>query len=313
MCIFTHPVVSVNNTQIFARLSGKGTQFLAYQMSYESRDQNAMILPIPVKQPASDKAVNFIELENYSNFFADLATGFPYIAPTSIGCSMPYTASKDSLQVFKVGNYIASFVPTLADFVRLDSKFKLPDEIWNSIPAYENFGFAVFQLAAGSLKPHPMAFEFQAANDELFFPTIHIHDGEIHKSEKFDHVMYMQHAGLDSVSYGYENSDVEDRSTGLVRSKYKASHFSDVDKSAGLLDGDLLLHRKILRGQFANVDTVFKPSGHPVRPSFNFRPLLAYTPWLIPIAAVGWFFNRRSKIKKLRESKLAETNDEIHE
>jgi len=56
MCIFSQPVVSVNNTQIFARLSGKGTQFLAYEMNYESRDPNAMILPVPVKQ-AADLAV----------------------------------------------------------------------------------------------------------------------------------------------------------------------------------------------------------------------------------------------------------------
>ena len=197
MCIFTQPVLSVNNTQIFARLSGNGTQFLAYQMSYESNDQNAMILPIPVKQPAKDNYLSFIDLEEYDNFFDELAEGFPYIHRASIGCSAASLASKSALKVFEVGNYIASFVPSLADFDRLDTKFKLPNEIWERIPAYENFGFAVFQLAAGSLKPHPMAFEFQTENDELFFPTIHIHDGEIHKLEKFDHALYMQHAGLD--------------------------------------------------------------------------------------------------------------------
>jgi len=310
MCIFTQPVLAVNNTKIFARLSGDGTQFLAYQMSYKSNDQNAMILPIPVKQPANEGYLNFIDLEGYGDFFDDLASGFPYARPTSIGCSDSHTASKSALRVFAVGNYIASFVPTLSDFDRLDTKFKLPSEIWERIPGYENFGFAVFQLAAGSLKPHPMAFEFQTENDELFFPTIHIHDGEIHKSEKFDHVLYMQHAGLDSIAYGYQNSDVEDRSTGLVRSKYKASQFSNVDKSVGLLNGNLLVHRKIVRGKFPNVDTFFRPPGNPVKPSFNFRSLLPFTPWLIAIAGVGWFFNRRSKIKRLRELNLPEAPDE---
>ena len=307
MCIFTQPVLSVNNTQIFARLSGNGTQFLAYQMIYESNDQNAMILPIPVKQPAKDNYLSFIDLEEYDNFFDELAEGFPYTRPISIGCSAASIASKSALKIFEVGNYIASFVPSLADFDRLDTKFKLPNEIWERIPAYENFGFAVFQLAAGSLKPHPMAFEFQTENDELFFPTIHIHDGEIHKLEKFDHALYMQHAGLDSIAYGYQNSDVEDRSTGLVRSKHKASQFSDVDRAAGLLDGNLLLHRKIVRGKFPNVDTFFRPPGDPLKPSFNYRQLMPYTPWLLAIAAVGWFFNRRSKIKRLRESKLRES------
>ena len=116
-------------------------------------------------------------------------------------------------------------MPTLADFDRLDPKFTLPQEVWAKIPEYENFGFAVFQLAAGQLRPHPMAFEFQTDKDELFFPTIHIHDGEVHQSEHFDHVLYMQHAGLDSKVGAYRNSDVEDRATGLVRSAQQASSF----------------------------------------------------------------------------------------
>ena len=311
MCIFTQPVISVNNTQIFARPSGTGTQFLAYQMNYESSDQNAMILPLPVKQPSNDNSLNFIDLKDYDALFDELADGFPFHSPPSIGCSAPYDpASRPDLEVFEVGNYIASFVPSMADFDRLDSKFTLPTEIWANIMGYENFGFAVFRLAAGSLKPHPMAFEFQTKNDELFFPTIHIHDGEVHKSEEFDHVLYMQHAGLDSSVYGYENSHVEDKSTGLIRSKYRASNFCDVDKSAGLIDGNLLIHRKIIRGELPNTDTIFAFSGDPVRPSLNLRPWLSYTPWLIVLAAIGWFFNRRSKLRKIRESKLAKPNDE---
>lgn len=199
MCIFAQPVISVNNTQIFARQSGKGTQFLAYQMNYESRDRNAMILPVPIKQPARDDFLRFIDLKNYEAFFNDLADGFPFYSPPSIGCSAPFDpASRNDLEVFNVGNYIASFVPSLSDFDRLDPQFKLPNETWATIPAYERFGFAVFQLAAGSLKPHPMAFEFETDRSDLFFPTVHIHDGTVHDSEDFDHVLYMQHAGLDS-------------------------------------------------------------------------------------------------------------------
>jgi hypothetical protein len=281
-------------------------------MNYESREQNAMILPLPVKQPANDKSLNFIDLKNYNTFFDELADGFPFHSPPSIGCSAPFdAASRHGLEVFEVGNYIASFVPTMSDFDRLDSKFTLPNEIWAKIPGYENFGFAVFQLAAGSLKPHPMAFEFQTENDKIFFPTIHIHDGEIHKSEEFDHILYMQHAGLDSKVYGYQNSHVEDESTGLIRSKYLASRFCNVDKAAGLIDGDLLLHRKIIRGELPNTDTTFAFSGDPLRPSLNLRPWLSYTPWLVVLAAVGWLFNRRSKLKKISESKLAESDEEI--
>ena len=309
MCIFTQPVISVNNTQIFARLSGNGTQFLAYQMSYESSDENAMILPVPVMQPSGPTSLNFINLQDYETFFGDLANGFPFHSPPSIGCSAPFDpTSRDDLEVFEVGNYIASFVPTIPDFERLDSQFRLPADIWENIPGYQTFAFAVFQLAAGSLKPHPMAFEFQSANDELFFPTIHIHDGEIHDSEDFDHILYMQHAGFDSEVYGYENSHVEDKSTGLIRSKYAASRFCDVDKSAGLIDGNLLLHRKIVRGNLANSDTTFVVAGDPLKPSFNFRPWLSYTPWLIMLGAIGWFFNRRSQNKRIRDSSSTQSD-----
>jgi len=304
MCCFSQPVISVNNTQIFARLSGKGMQFLAYQMNYESREQNAMILPLPVKQPATVETLNFIDLKGYDTFFDDLADGFPFYSPPSIGCSAPLNpTSRYDLEVVEVGNYIASFVPTISDFDRLDSQFTLPNETWERIPGYKNFGFAVFQLAAGSLKPHPMAFEFQSENDDLFFPTVHIHDGEVHESEEFDHVLYMQHAGLDSKVYGYENSNVEDKSTGLIRSKYAASQFCDLDKSFGLINGDLLVHRKIMRGNLTNSDTIFPIAGDPLKPSLNLRPWLKATPWLVVIAGLGWFFNRRAKIKKLRESK----------
>ena len=106
MCCFSQPVISVNNTQIFARPSGNGTQFLAYQMNYESRNKNAMILPLPVKQPANDKTLNFIDLKNYDAFFGELEDGFPFHSPPSIGCSAPFDpASRHDLEVFEVGNY----------------------------------------------------------------------------------------------------------------------------------------------------------------------------------------------------------------
>lgn len=311
MCIFTQPVVSVNNTQIFARLSGTGTQFLAYQMNYESKDNNAMILPLPVKRPSRDESLKFIDLKDYDALFDELAEGFPFYSPPGITCSASFDpTSRHNLKVFEVGNYIASFVPTMSDFDRLDPKFTLPNEIWENIPGYEDFGFAVFQLAAGSLKPHPMALEFQSANDDLFFPTIHIHDGDIHESEEFDHLLYMQHAGLDSRVYGYQNSHMEDKSTGLIRSKTIASHFCDVDKSAGLIDGNLLVHRKIVQGNLPNSDTTFTIAGDPLTPTLNLRPWLPYAPWLIVIAGIGWFFNRRSKIKKMSGTNPASPDSE---
>lgn len=207
-----------------------------------------------------------------------------------------------ALEVFNVGNYIASFVPSLADFSRLDERFTLPASTWAKIPQYADFGFAVFQLAAGPLKPHPMAFEFEMASPSVFFPTVHIHDGKIHDEEEFDHVLYLQHAGFDSRVYGYRNSDAPDKSTGLIRSKFAASEFCDLDRAAGVVDGNLLVHRQIIRGQHPNKDTIIPTYGDPTKPTLNLRSLYVYSPWLWIGLAATWFFARRARIKRLKST-----------
>jgi len=291
----------VNNTNIFGRLTSRQTQFLVYQMTYESPGENAMILPLPVRLPVREESLRFIDLENYSDFFDDLDKGFPFEEELfNIGCGGEIkSAVPADLEVFNVGNYIASFVPSMADFSRLDPRFTLPQATWDKIPEYRDFGFAVFQLAAGSLAPHPMAFEFEAAGDSIFFPTVHIHDGEIHESEQFDHILYLQHAGFDSRVHGYLNSHIADDSTGLIRSKYSAQDFCDPARSKGIVEGDLLVHRQLMQGPMPNKDTIIATTGDPLIPTFNWRPLLPYTPWVLGGTALAWFFARRSRIKSI--------------
>jgi hypothetical protein len=301
MCCFSQPVESVNNTQIFARLTASGTQYIAYQMNYVSPSENAMILPIPVHAPVRDDSLRFIDLKDYEHFFGDLDRAFPYRQPTSIGfgCSAhpKMAATSEALRVFEVGNYVASFVPTVADFARLDERFRLPEQTWSQIPQYKDFGFAVFQLAAGSLRPHPMAFEFETASKSIFFPTLHIHDGQIHETEEFDHVLYLQHADFDSRVSAYQNSNVPDASTGLIRSYLVAKHFCNIPKSAGLFAPDLLLHRSFIRGNHLNRDTEIAITGDPQRAARNLRSYFPSTPWLVLAGAITWFFGRRGKLK----------------
>lgn len=300
MCCFSRPVLSVDTTRIFARALDGGSQILAYQMKYESREENAMILPLPVKQPASDAGLRFIDLKDYEKFFDDLEKGFPYTPPSSgIGCS-DSAKSASGLAVHNVGNYIASFVPTLKDFARLDPRFTLPAATWAKLPQYRNYGFAVFQLASGKLKPHPMAFEFQNASDSIYFPTVHIHDGEVHETEEFDHVMYLQHAGLDSRVYPYRNAYIRDKSTGMERSKYIAEEFCDISKSQGVVNPELLVHRVRMEGKQPNRDTLIAALGDPTTPTLNLRGLLWYWPWAVVVAGVAWFLARRDKLKRLR-------------
>jgi hypothetical protein len=311
MCIFSQPVVSVNNTQIFARTSSRRTQFLAYQMNYESQHENGMILPVPIRRPATGESLRFIDLREYEDFFDDLDDGFPYVQPSfNISCSKPVDVkSAGALKVFEVGNYIASFVPTMLEFSRLDERFTLPDSTWSLIPQYATYGFVVFQLAAGSLTPHPMAFEFENANDSIYFPTMHIHDGQVHETEEFDHVLYLQHAGFDSRVYGYRNSDIADKATGLIRSKYVARHFCDMDRCNGVVDPDLLVHREIIRGINPNRDTSIETFGDPAHPTLNLRPWLSYSPWLVFLAAATWFFARRARIKNMKAASNASDRD----
>ena len=61
MCCFAQPVLSVTDTNLFARLTGTGSQFLAYQMNFSSVKPNAMILPLPVARPAAGQLLPFVQ------------------------------------------------------------------------------------------------------------------------------------------------------------------------------------------------------------------------------------------------------------
>ena len=209
---------AVQDTRIFARRTMEGRQYLVYRMTYQSgtgiarRQQEfqsatavldvAMILPLPTPPASLENAVRFVNLSGYEEFFADLDRGFP--SPPTI--REPYYPDvlrgslgiESPLVVYDVGSYEASFVPTLGDFERLDGRFRLPKTIWNQLPQYRDYGFAVFKLKAGARTMQPMAFDFPLRSSfRLFFPTIHIHAGRVDPSARFDHTLYCQ--GLDGV------------------------------------------------------------------------------------------------------------------
>lgn len=195
MCCFSGPVRAVFNTRIFARSPGPGRQFLVYQMRYEAAAPVAMVLPLPVALPTAEGAVRFLNLKGYPAFFSDLASGFP--VPRSRAPADPFGAASGEgarLEVESVGDYEASYVPRAADFSRLDPRFRLPEGAWEKLPDYRDFGFAVFKLKAGAGSVHPIAFEFSSRlpAGELFFPTVHIHDGKVHEEARYDHALYLQ-------------------------------------------------------------------------------------------------------------------------
>src|SRR5205809_290163 len=77
MCCFSRAVDLVANTNIFARPSKEGRQYIAYAMTLSAKEDLAMILPIPTPKNAPEDAVKFINLEKYAGFFTDLRSGFP--------------------------------------------------------------------------------------------------------------------------------------------------------------------------------------------------------------------------------------------
>ena len=197
MCCFSGPVKSVSATNIFARMESSERQFLVYQMSLETEKAVAMVLPLPVAAGSTEKAVRFINLQKYPNFFDDLAAGFPVPVSHSWNSdSFSLSASagiNETLTVYHVGEFEASFVPSVKDFDRLDKQFRLPPRAFKKLPGYKDYGFAVFKLKPGAQHIHPMAFEFLTAlPSRLFFPTVHIHDGEVHTEAEFDHTLYCQ-------------------------------------------------------------------------------------------------------------------------
>lgn len=193
VCSFTKPVDAVARTRIFARGTAGASQLLAYQMDYKSTEALAMVLPLPTPVAPAEDAVRFIDLSGYEEFFNHAERGFEWPVedpfPTLSG-------GRRGLRVQEVGSYQASFVPRIADFERLDERFRMPREVWEQLPQYADWSFAVFKLRAGAVKVHPMAFEFPRRDGRrLYFPTLHVHHGAVSQFAFFDHRLYCQRAG----------------------------------------------------------------------------------------------------------------------
>jgi hypothetical protein len=249
MCCFSGRVEKVADTNIFARASAEGRQFLVYSMKFKADDAVAMILPLPVPKAPKDDAVKFISLEKYPEFFRDMKLGFPEPRALSRGPARDKAAAPDSappLKVESVGSFEASFVPAVKDFARLDKRFRLPDDVWDKLGGYRDFGFAVFKLMAGEQKVHPMAFEFPRRDvGKLFFPTVHIHDGKIHAKAGFDHALYCQIAeGENLPMFDWRESPTH------------AVEFMKAEKTEGIVEKNAHVYLREMRGRYNNVDVI---------------------------------------------------------
>jgi hypothetical protein len=213
-------------------------------MDVKAKDSVAMILPIPVSSH-EENAVKFINLEEYEDFFKDMEKAFAQVTKRlSRGGPAAACFGLDCLQVYEVGSFIASFVPNRASFLRLDSRFRLSDEQWSKLPDYSGYGYAVFQLKDLNTQKsiHPMAFEFPSSMEEIYFPTVHLHDGEFHTSERFDHDIYWQ---------GSEYANPEKRSNAFTE------HYMNLEKTKGIVVSGRA-YKKAMHGYFLNKDVLIE-------------------------------------------------------
>lgn len=306
MCCFSAKT-HVSGTSIFARLTKPGAQVLAYQMTFKAEEPTAMILPLPVAPPARESSVRFIDLKAYPNLFVDFESGFPAITRSSMfgSKSAAAVAPPSQLAVQEVGDFVASFVPTVADFSRLDPRFVISKDVWAKIPEYADYGFAVFQLKQLSGAPHPMAFEFETRlKDTVFFPTVHIHDGTLHDKGDFDHSLFLQAQTLDERAGGYDGPDAVDSHTGFVRSKGPAREFVSTERTAGVVDPARLLHRVTMQGLLPNKDTFHDLAAIAARPrgcsrcdatGADLGPSALHTG--LGVAAFAWIVRRRDTVR----------------
>ena len=270
MCCFVEPVQFVEDTRIFARFTGD-RQVLVYQMKFGSKRDTAMILPLPVRKGTGEDDVEFINLEAYPGFFADLETLF--VEPIYVASPGSADAAVGSrpLRVVDVGAFEASFVPSVSDFGRLDARFRLPKAFWDAFPTYQDYGFAVFKLKKGAAQEvHPMALTFPSAmTQRCFFPTVHVHDRKVHPFAEFQHHLFVQrdeHPAERRVRYQKKIPDggwfkqryryeLEQRSVGWKRGE-SVGKTMKMEKCPGVLDPAAPIFKTKLRGSYINKDIV---------------------------------------------------------
>ena len=316
MCCFSRPVRFVGATRIFARAAGPGDarQWLVYAMSVELGEELAMVLPLPVPPSPGDDAVTFVDLSGYASLFADLEAAFPpdwsTLSQAKGGLLRSAPAARAPLAVVEVGSFEASFVPRRADFSRLDPRFRLSDSVWSRLEGrdagYGDWGFAVFQLKprrAGFFRRaarqtlHPMAFTFPRREPEaLFFPTLHVHDGDVPARARFDHMLFCQAEGVLDATLDWDTS-LEPLGASVPP-----------ERARGAIDPGRAGRRTSLHGDLPNRDVVLRPpagvgpddlSGKGETYSYRVRASSAYLPEPWDAQRVAWQRTARERLPGL--------------
>jgi len=131
------------------------------------------------------------------SFFDQLDALFPAVErPDPFANDLVELAARGSaptLQVHRVGAFEASFVPSRADFGRLDPRFRLPDEVLAGLPYDDSWGHAVFKLQGAGAKSRRSTPARRGLGAWLSSLLGGRH--ELAKLARFDHQLYFQADG----------------------------------------------------------------------------------------------------------------------
>jgi hypothetical protein len=190
MCIILSTVDKVANTKIYVSPDKENKrQLTVYSNEVATKEENAMILPVP-----NPETIELLDLSNYPKFFEDCEACFTRVPTLSLRSFQPMNAYASLLPVFQVGSYLASIVPSLYDFSRVNRDvFDYGDDLIRVLEKNykEGFGFILCVLKKGSHTYHPFAYthDIQTPN-RLFIPTRHYHPGESNSTADWDHIIY---------------------------------------------------------------------------------------------------------------------------
>lgn len=231
MCIINRKA-SVKGTQILVLPDHTQTrQLVVYANKVQSRTPNAMILPVP-----HPETVQFHDLSHYTGIFSNCATTLDiHIYADGFGTLSTNAKGARSIRVERVGGYLASLVPSLADLGRLDTEtFRINPECYRFLEQYYNrpgWGFIVCQLDLGERKYHPFGYSHQLyhkGHGLASIPTRHYHDGERQTSRTpadWDHEIYVGNPQPWAV-HQYQPKPVMGQSNSLSLTKLRLAKFN---------------------------------------------------------------------------------------
>eukprot|EP01128_Nolandella_sp_AFSM9_P006387 TRINITY_DN3269_c0_g1_i1.p1 TRINITY_DN3269_c0_g1~~TRINITY_DN3269_c0_g1_i1.p1 ORF type:complete len:288 (-),score=23.86 TRINITY_DN3269_c0_g1_i1:160-1023(-) len=280
MCIFNVKVGVVRSTRILVSLTSGGRQATVYEnavsvvgttrrqsqaakkaalekkVKEDRNNANAMILPCPLS-PGHDVIPLDFSKDSFS--FAQLEKAFPQPRRTKARARKGRRdrSGGEKLKVVQVGAYSVSIAKSLLDLTLIDSDvFKVNEAI---LPALKEryssgFGFVICAFnAANKIEPHPIGYIHDAPDvNSLFVPTLHIHDGEVHKKESFDHNIYsintdnLSGSSPADLSKKYGTNAMLSMSEGL-ESKILGQYLAEINN----------IRRMAIRGMQDNVDHTF--------------------------------------------------------